>query len=84
MKRRRPAIRLYNDQDGAYIGEVSREDVQFLIGQLEEEYDEDRAYYVNRDTISMLRSNGASQELLALLEEAVAGKGEAEVRWSEA
>jgi hypothetical protein len=38
---------------------------------------------VNQDTVTMLRADGASQELLALLERAIAGSGEADVRWSE-
>lgn len=77
-------IRLFNDQTGEFLGEVSDEDVGFLIDQLEEEYAEDRAYYINRDTVTMLRANGAGQELLAALESAVRATGEADVTWSEA
>jgi hypothetical protein len=76
-------VRLYDDQTDENLGEVSPVDVQFLIDQLEEEYDEDRAYYINQDTITLLRSEGATQELLSLLERAVARTGEAEVRWGE-
>lgn len=81
--RRRTAIRLFNDQTGEYLGDVEEEDIDFLIGQLEEESDEDRAYYINQDTVTMLRSNGASQELLAALERALSAAGEADVTWSD-
>ncbi|HEY7270246.1 MAG TPA: galactosyldiacylglycerol synthase [Dehalococcoidia bacterium] len=77
------AIKLYNDQTGEELGEVSDDDVQFLIDQLEEEDAADTSYYINQDTITMLRADGASQELLVLLEKAVAGSGDADVRWSE-
>lgn len=79
----RQTIRLYNDKTGEFLGDVSEEDVEFLVDQLEEEYEEDRAYYVNQDTLTMLRANGAGQELLAALERAVGQNGEADVTWSE-
>jgi hypothetical protein len=64
------------------LGNVSEDDVQFLIDQLEEEDSEDRAYYINQDTVTMLRANGAGPELLAALDRAVGATGDAEVRWS--
>jgi hypothetical protein len=56
--------------------------VQFLIDHLEEEDATDRAYYINQDTVSLLRAEGASQELLAILDRAIAGTGDADIRWS--
>jgi len=73
--------RLFDNDSGALLGEISAEDVNFLIEQLEEESAEDVAYYVNQDTVTLLRAEGASQELLVVLEKAIAGSGEAEVRW---
>jgi hypothetical protein len=75
-------IKLYIDQTGEELGNVSEDDVQFLIDQLEEEDSEDRAYYINQDTVTMLRANGAGPELLAALDRAVSRTGDAEVRWS--
>jgi hypothetical protein len=77
-------IRLYNDQTGEEIGELGEDDLQFLIDNLEEEDAEDRAYYINQDTVTLLRSEGASQDLLVLLDKALGTSGEAEVRWSDA
>ncbi len=76
-------MKLYDDQSGALLGEVTAEDVQFLIDQLEEEYDADVAYYLTPDTLAFLRDSGARPELLAVLDRALEGKADAEVRWSE-
>jgi processive 1,2-diacylglycerol beta-glucosyltransferase len=78
-----PAIRLYNDQTGEFLGDVSEEDVEFLVEQLEEEFEQDRAYYVNRETVTLLREGGASQELLTAIERGLGPSGEADVTWSE-
>ncbi len=73
--------RLFDNDSGALLGEISAEDVDFLIDQLEKKSADDDAYYVNQDTVTLLRAEGASQELLAVLEKAIAGQAEAEVRW---
>jgi processive 1,2-diacylglycerol beta-glucosyltransferase len=75
-------LKLYDDQSGALIGEVTEDDVQFLIDQLEEEYESDTAYYLSADTLAFLRESGASAELLAVLGRAIEGRADAEVRWS--
>ena len=75
-------MKLYDDQNGTLIGEVTEEDVQFLIDQLEEEYEADTAYYLSADTIAFLRERGASPTLLAILDRALEGRSDAEVRWS--
>ena len=76
-------MKLYDDQSNELLGEVTEEDVEFLIDQLEEEYDEDVAYYLTTDTLAFLRDAGARPELLAVLDRALEGRSEAEVRWSE-
>lgn len=76
-------MKLYDDQSGMLLGEVTEDDVQFLIDQLEEEYDADVAYYLTPDTVAFLRDGGARPELLAVLDRALEGKSEAEVRWSD-
>lgn len=69
---------------GEDVGEIDEQDVQFLIDQLEEEDAEDRAYFVNSDTLELLRENGASEALMGLLRKATSKSGEAEIRWVEA
>ena len=75
-------MNLYDTRSGALVGEVTDDDVQFLIDQLEEEHAEDVAYYVNTDTLEFLRERNARPELLEVLTGAIATQGDAELRWS--
>jgi hypothetical protein len=75
-------VKVYNNETGALLGEISEEQLQVLIDQLEEESLEDYDYYINQATIDMLAQQGASGELLAILRQAVGDRGEAEIRWS--
>lgn len=76
--------KLYDNQTGNLLGEVSEEQMRVMMGLLEEESSDDRDYYVNQDTLDMLVDAGAGVELVALLQQAIAEKGEAEVRWQRA
>ena len=75
-------MKLYDSRSGALVGEVTEDDVQFLIDQLEEEHADDVAYYVSADTLEFLRSRNARPELLEVLTRAIAAQGDAELRWS--
>jgi len=75
-------VKLYDVRSEALVGEVTEDDVQFLIDQLEEEYADDVAYYVNADTLEFLRERKARPELLDVLAGAIAVQGDAELRWS--
>ena len=77
-------ISLYNDQTGQPIGEVSEADFAFLQANLEEEGVTDDNYYVDEPTVTMLRDQGASAALLAVLSQFVAVSGAGDVRWQAA
>lgn len=77
-------IKVYNAETGALLGEISADQLQLLVDQLEEESSEDRDYYINQATIDLLAQKGASGELLAILRQAVGEQGEADIRWSQA
>lgn len=74
-------IKLYDNESGEALGEITEEQLDFLIDQLEEESSEDDDYYINQDTLDMLSEAGASDELLEMLQEAIGDDGEAEIRW---
>ena len=75
-------IRLHNNDTGAKIGEISDQQLQFLIDHLEEESLEDKDYYLHRATVDMLEEKGADAGLVEILRKAL-GEGEAvEIRWS--
>ncbi|MBP6633872.1 MAG: hypothetical protein KBG28_31675 [Kofleriaceae bacterium] len=65
----------------AEIGEISKDQLAFLVEQLEEEHDEDRDYYIDKATLELLADNGCDPELLALLEKAIGDDDEMDIAW---
>lgn len=79
-------IRLYDAERNTLLGEISDEQLQFLAARLEEESTTDQDYFINVDTVDMLEEEGADEDLVAMLREAIeAGDGEGlDVRWEQA
>ena len=75
-------IQIHDKDSGARIGTLTEEQLQFLIGQLEEESGEDQDYYINETTVDLFEENGADKALITLLREALNGRTEMEIRWS--
>jgi hypothetical protein len=75
-------IRLRNKETGDDLGSISDQDLQFLIDNLEEEWEEDKDYYLNRQTLEMLQGRGASAALVKTLESAFGERDDVEVEWS--
>ena len=75
-------IELKNKDTGAVLGTLSEEDLQFLIDNLEEEWEEDKDYYLNRTTLEMLKGRDAPTALMELLDRAMGDRGEVEIEWS--
>ena len=50
--------------------------------QLEEEYEEDQDYYINRPTLEMFAERGADPELIAFLKQALGDREDMEIVWS--
>ncbi len=69
-------IRLY-----AYVGDVSEEQLDFLIDNLEEEWADDQDYYLNREMINGLAQKGATKDLIELLEKAIGTEDEIDILW---
>jgi len=76
-------IQLSNKENGAFIGTITEDELQFLIDQLEEENLEDRDYWLNRATLDLFREQNASENLLKLLETAMGDNDELEIVWTE-
>jgi len=74
-------IQLREKESGRLLGSISETDLQFLIDNLEEEWEEDQDYYLNQPTLEMLKSRGAPASLAELLEKAMGGK-DIEIEWS--
>ncbi|HWP67566.1 MAG TPA: galactosyldiacylglycerol synthase [Candidatus Limnocylindria bacterium] len=75
-------VQLRDKATGASLGSVTEDDLQFLVDHLEEEFSEDTDYYIDSDTVDMLREAGASAALLAALDTALGDTGEAEIQWT--
>jgi hypothetical protein len=71
-------IRLDNDTE---IGTINDAQLKFLVEQLEEEHDDDKDYFIDRDTLELLSDNGADPELLALLEKGMGDDDEMDIAW---
>ena len=73
--------RLIRLDTGDEIGTIDDKQLQFLVSQLEEDHDDDKDYFIDRDTLELLSDNGADPELLALLEKGLAGDDEMDIAW---
>jgi hypothetical protein len=73
--------RLIRVDTGDEIGEIKDEQLQFLIDQLEEEHDEDKDYYIDKDTLELLSDNGADPELIAMIEKAMGDDESIDIAW---
>lgn len=70
---------LYIKSDHRYIGDLSDEELQFLIDNLEEESLTDTDYDMTRLTLEYLRGNGLSPHLAQLLESALGEQDDVEI-----
>jgi processive 1,2-diacylglycerol beta-glucosyltransferase len=64
------------------LGTITEGQLAVLSAALERESLEDDDFYIDQATIDLLRERGADAGLLAVLEEAIGERGEAEIRWS--
>jgi len=76
-------INLYAGKKDTPLGQLSQGQLQFLIDNLEEEWEGDQDYYLDLNTIDFLEARGADPALLALLKKALGEKEEGTVRWGE-
>lgn len=74
-------VSLTNKDSGAVIGDITEEQLQFLIDQLEEESVEDQTYWLNRTMLDVFRERGADPDLLSLLETAMGNRDDIEIEW---
>ena len=75
--------KIYDKQSDKLIGSVSHAELQFLADRLEEESSTDQDYYVDVSTVELLVEEGAPAGLVTVLREALAGREECEIRWTE-
>jgi hypothetical protein len=77
------AYRLYIKDSNKEIGQISDEQLQTLIDLLEEEDDEDKDYYIDKDLLDYLEQEGADPALIALLKPHITDDDGVEIEWRE-
>ncbi len=65
----------------AQVGQLSEEQLDFLVDNLEEEWPEDRDYYVNRAMLELLKQRGANSTLVHMLTQALGDRDEVDILW---
>ena len=78
-----PTILLRDAERGTLVGRINEAQLALLLDHLEQESEDDRAYYIDAATIDMLTGAGADETLVTLLRRALAGREGVEVRWSD-
>ena len=59
--------------EGKSLGTISESQLDFLIDNLEEEFEEDQEYFVSQDTVDYMRKQNADEDLMLRLEKALIG-----------
>ncbi|MBN1566358.1 MAG: galactosyldiacylglycerol synthase [Acidobacteria bacterium] len=55
------------------LGTLTEKQLDFLMDNLEEEFEEDEEYLLFPDTLDYLKEQGADKDLVSMLEKALAG-----------
>ena len=75
-------VYLYNQSTNELLGEISDDELQFLIDQMEEESTKDQDYSITRMEIAYFSQNGATPHLINLLTDAMGEQQEVIILWS--
>jgi len=75
-------VKLYDNKTGVLIGEITPQQLKFLIDQLEEESLEDKDYAITRMTLEFFEAQGIDPQLESLLRKALGENEELIIRWS--
>ena len=63
------------------LGEITPDQLEFLLDELEEEWGDDQDYYLNGPMLELLESRSADAALISLLRAAMGDKQEIEFVW---
>ena len=76
-------INLFEKDTNKSLAQISEAQLQYLIDHLEEEGTEDQDYAVTLLLLEYFEGLGADPELISLLKDALGGREEIEIVWSE-
>ena len=75
-------INLREKETNKPLGQISEEQLQYLIDNLEEEWLEDQDYAITPLLLEYFEGKGADAGLVSILRDALAGRDEIEIVWS--
>ena len=81
-KEKEDMINLHDKNTQQLIGEISEEQLQFLIDELVEEDSTDQDYYINRDQLDQLEKKGGDEALIQMLRAALVTKEDMDIIWT--
>lgn len=75
-------VQLFDAASGASLGQITDDQLQFLVDHMEEESDVDQDYYINQDTLDMFEGEGGDPALIRLLRQALGSRDDMDIRWA--
>ena len=74
-------VTLKDKNTNAWLGSVTYAQLQFLINELKDEYKNGQEYLVNRDSLEILKQQGADGALTKVIEKAMGDEDKVEFYW---
>lgn len=76
--------KLFDEDTKAFIGAITKAQLDYLIDQLEEEGTEDRDYAITPMTLSLFEGENVDPVLISMLRAALGNREEMSIYWEEA
>ena len=76
-------IKITDKDTGQFLGEITEDQLEFLMDQLEEEFEGDTDYYINKDILDVFEQRGIDQALLLFLRRSMGDRDEMEIEWTD-
>jgi len=76
-------IEVFDRENGSSFGNITEDQLDFLIKNLEEEAYRDQDYYIDNKTIDILIEKGMDPELQSFLRNALGKRASMEILWED-
>lgn len=76
-------IALYDVASGAKIGRITEQQLEALMGWMEEESTADRDYYLTAEDCELMLEQGIDPTLVTVLQEALKGREDMDLRYAQ-
>jgi hypothetical protein len=76
-------IALFDVASGAKVGRITEQQLEALMGWMEEESTEDRDYYLTAEDCELMLEQGIDPTLVAVLQEALKGREDMDLRYAQ-